>query len=817
MKKLTSLLLTLTMIFVLSPCSMAEDAVSVTVGGAQVLFPGAQPYITDGCLMVPAEETARAMGLGYSFYPARGSAVISNGGQSVELAEGQLAVRLVGSTFVADEPAAVDENGTFFASAVTMARLAQYFGLSAEVDGRSLAVSFDSDFPVFVNGERLSFSNALPTFRDGIHYIPLEPVAKALGLEYTWNSEYLVATVSQPEVGGIVTVSVREGTVNIPVISFMTGENHILYEDYKLYLDADTVMSIAEYFGAAASYNYYRTGIVVSAGRAFNVKVNGTVVNFPDVQPESDGEGLLIPLRPIAEVLGCGLSRDGTEARLSYGEKTLILTEGQSTVIDAWDMVDIDRAPVLKADRLTVSPDTLLKIAERLSLTAEIQGTTLSLTDPSAPIYTAPEPVEENTEEKAGNTVSVSVSLDGRLIDLSDAAPLIVNEHTLIPVRVVAEEMGLNVEWDGGTGVLISDGADSLSLTIGSDLMTGIKDGEAVDIPLDVPVMAPDGHTCVPIRSVMEFFGATVGWDGRTSTITITSPRDKRETSFRDAESEEDFAVDLGFTVKAPLAAAYVSFAVVNENTARVNYSMNGAEYQLNATFAKDGATLNEDDFYGDFVSRRATVNGVPTTIYTGTTLYSTSAAIWTVGGLSFSLETSAALSSTAMLDAAEAAARTFVLVREIEPEEDAVSYLPDMDAAKVESSSFFTDLGLIMGAPEAADDVEFWIYGGKIAEIRFYLYGSRYTLRAAENGGDLTGLELETDGTVESFSLSAAAENTVAYVYQTADGRRAGLWNWGDVSFALICDDPYLPSLSFVNICTMCGELSSRTLELNQ
>ena len=805
MKKTASLLLALTLIFALAPCSMAEDAISATVGGAPVLFRDARPYMDDGVFMLPVGPMADAMGLGCGFYPLSGSAVISNGEQSVELISGQRTIKLSGSTFIADEPPAIDESGLLYASGATVARLAQYFGLKVKLGGRSIDITFDSIFPVFVNGGRITSS--APVMRDGILYLPVEPLAAALDLEYAWNGEYMGAVISQRTV----TVSVSENTVNVPDITFLNEGYRILYEDYKLYLDADTVIGISEYFGAPASYSYYQNGLIVSSGRTYNVKVNGVVVNFPDVQPKNDGEGGLIPLRPVAEALGCFLNWDGAEANLIAGNKTLTLVPGQSVMKDGRTSVELDRAPVLDSNRLTVSPADLLKIAERLSLTAETEGSTLIFTDPNALPHT---PVEtetssDGTEDNAG----IRVSMDGKAVEFSDMAPFVVNEHTLFPVRVIAEEMGLDVKWDGGSGVLISDGGDSLSLTIGRDLVTGVKDGEKSEFRLDVPVSAPEGHTSVQIRPIMEFFGAIVGWDGRTSTITITSPRDRRETSVRDVDSSEDFAVDLGFTVKAPPSAENVSFAVVNENTARVNYTLNGSEYRFNAALSDGGAVLNADDFSGSLVSRKTAVNGVPVTVYTGSTLYSTVGAIWTVGGLSFSLETSAALSYTAMLNAAETAAATFTLVREVEPEE--VVFSPTMEAVSVESSSFFNDLGLTLNAPEDASSVEFCIYDGRIAEVRFYMHSYPYILRAARNGGDLTGLVLDTDSVMDSFLLSGASDNARVSVYRSVEGGRAGLWSWGGADFALICTEPSLPSMDFNNVCTMCGRISSPTLDM--
>ena len=57
----------------------------------------------------------------------------------------------------------------------------------------------------------------------------------------------------------------------------------------------------------------------------------------------------------------------------------------------------------------------------------------------------------------------------------------------------------------------------TISLQIGSNILT--KNGE--NITLDVPAQLVGGRTLVPARAVAESFGASVEWDGDTSTVVI--------------------------------------------------------------------------------------------------------------------------------------------------------------------------------------------------------------------------------------------------------------------------------------------------------
>ena len=111
----------------------------------------------------------------------------------------------------------------------------------------------------------------------------------------------------------------------------------------------------------------------------------------------------------------------------------------------------------------------------------------------------------------------------------TDAAPKIVGGRTMLPIRLVAEQLGASVSWSSSTNkVTITKGTKKISIVIGENTATLQEfylDGEAMapqTLPLDSPAFIEDGRTYLPVRFVAENLGATVTWNGDTQTVTIT-------------------------------------------------------------------------------------------------------------------------------------------------------------------------------------------------------------------------------------------------------------------------------------------------------
>ena len=126
---------------------------------------------------------------------------------------------------------------------------------------------------------------------------------------------------------------------------------------------------------------------------------------------------------------------------------------------------------------------------------------------------------DDSNAAEAGKTIKLQigsriVNVDNEAV-IYDAAPVIRNNRTLVPIRIITEALGGKVDWNGATKeVTLSINDKEIKMTIGKTLE---KYGVA-------PVII-DGRTFVPVRFVADELGANVAWDDATKTVTIKTAR----------------------------------------------------------------------------------------------------------------------------------------------------------------------------------------------------------------------------------------------------------------------------------------------------
>jgi len=115
--------------------------------------------------------------------------------------------------------------------------------------------------------------------------------------------------------------------------------------------------------------------------------------------------------------------------------------------------------------------------------------------------------------------IGSSVVQTNQKIETIEAPPYIKNGRTMVPLRVIAEAFCSIVEFDPASrGITIKSRDKVIALQIGNNnaMVNGITS------KLDTPPEIKNGRTFLPLRFIVETFGAKIDWNAKTGEITIT-------------------------------------------------------------------------------------------------------------------------------------------------------------------------------------------------------------------------------------------------------------------------------------------------------
>lgn len=118
---------------------------------------------------------------------------------------------------------------------------------------------------------------------------------------------------------------------------------------------------------------------------------------------------------------------------------------------------------------------------------------------------------------------SIGVTIDGEAVSFTDASGspfLDAANRTQVPFRKTMETFGATVSWDQDkqTAVAQKNGI-TVKVPIGAYYIE--KNGER--ITNDTAALIRDGRTYLPIRKVLEAFGATVSWNATSNSVAVAS------------------------------------------------------------------------------------------------------------------------------------------------------------------------------------------------------------------------------------------------------------------------------------------------------
>jgi len=107
----------------------------------------------------------------------------------------------------------------------------------------------------------------------------------------------------------------------------------------------------------------------------------------------------------------------------------------------------------------------------------------------------------------------IQIKVDGKVIP-SDVSPEIRNNRTMVPLRVISEILGANIQWDNSEAILTKG---DMKVLLRLNNATADKKGDKIQ--LDVKPYLKNNRVLVPLRFIAEAFQASVNYSNLTVSI----------------------------------------------------------------------------------------------------------------------------------------------------------------------------------------------------------------------------------------------------------------------------------------------------------
>ncbi len=113
-------------------------------------------------------------------------------------------------------------------------------------------------------------------------------------------------------------------------------------------------------------------------------------------------------------------------------------------------------------------------------------------------------------------------SINGKKVDVVPPS-YVSRSRTMVPLRIIAEAFFARVSWDSSDkSITITNCTSQSRFTVGSKKVEIIGMGEVKTTTIDSPPEIRSGKTFIPLRAVSDILGASVAWEQKTKTATIT-------------------------------------------------------------------------------------------------------------------------------------------------------------------------------------------------------------------------------------------------------------------------------------------------------
>lgn len=184
---------------------------------------------------------------------------------------------------------------------------------------------------------------------------------------------------------------------------------------------------------------------------------------------------------------------------------------------------------------------------------------------------------------------SLRLVIDGKDVT-STAMPIIRNARTLVPLRVVAEQMGAEVSWnEKDRTVLIEKDNESIKLKIDSRLIQTDKGGKQSFLS-DVAPLIIESRTYVPLRLIGNTLGIGVEWSESNRLVSVDSAK---PASFEPFFNTKIINISQGQTITSKTALKISASGQSLKNASEIKYIL-----------------MNPDTYKGDVIARGSQLDG---------------------------------------------------------------------------------------------------------------------------------------------------------------------------------------------------------------
>ena len=220
----------------------------------------------------------------------------------------------------------------------------------------------------------------------------------------------------------------------------------------------------------------------------------------------------------VADLSGITLSSGGISPTFDAG------TTNYTVTVD-YSVSSITVNPTLTDDNANVTVDGLVVKSGAVSGTIElnvgsntIEVAVMAQDGSTIKAYTVTVTRTEqvNDAEEVKGNASMVLYINGEIKE----SPTIVNDHAMVPLRMVSEALGAQVDWDADTKTITVQRANTtIGVVIDNDV--AIVNGAEALLP-ERPFINESGMSLVPLRFIFEALEAKVEYNEDTRTIHVT-------------------------------------------------------------------------------------------------------------------------------------------------------------------------------------------------------------------------------------------------------------------------------------------------------